>query len=246
MNYKRCQYIVEGECEEQLINALKVEPILINPGKIKVHNIIQEEIPRRDVNMIKEGTRVVFVFDTDVEKTDILLKNIAHVKKYVSQVKVLLLAQVLNFEDEIARATDVKKAQDLTRSSSVRDFKSAICKMKVDEFRNSLERHHLDVSVLWTKKPLNSFSSVIQNEKSINNDLLINPLHGRSKSKYELLWRYIKDKAPSILTFDEVERVCGFPIDHSFLNAKKELEAYGYKVGKISMKEKTVRIEECD
>ena len=66
MNYKRCQYIVEGECEEQLINALKVEPILINPGKIKVHNIIQEEIPRRDVNMIKEGTRVVFVFDTDV------------------------------------------------------------------------------------------------------------------------------------------------------------------------------------
>ena len=81
MNYKRCQYIVEGECEEQLINALKVEPILINPGKIKVHNIIQEEIPRRDVNMIKEGTRVVFVFDTDVEKTDILLKNIAHVKK---------------------------------------------------------------------------------------------------------------------------------------------------------------------
>ena len=65
-------------------------------------------------------------------------------------------------------------------------------------------------------------------------------------SKYEPLWRYIKDKAPSILTFDEVEQVCGFPIDHSFLNAKKELEAYGYKVGKISMKEKMVRIEKCD
>ena len=62
-------------------------------------------------------------------------------------------------------------------------------------------------------------------------------------SKYDPLWRYIQAISPSVLTFDEVERVCGFPIDHSFLNAKKELVGYGYKVGKISMKEKTVRIE---
>jgi len=65
-------------------------------------------------------------------------------------------------------------------------------------------------------------------------------------SKYDPLWRHIKEMAPTVLTFDEVERVCGFLIDHSFLNAKKELEAYGYKVGKISMKEKMVRIEKCD
>ena len=62
-------------------------------------------------------------------------------------------------------------------------------------------------------------------------------------SKYDPLWRHIQNTSPSVLTFDEVERVCGFPIDHSFLNAKKELVGYGYKVGKISMKEKTVRIE---
>ena len=62
-------------------------------------------------------------------------------------------------------------------------------------------------------------------------------------SKYDSLWRYIQETSPSVLTFDEVERACGFPIDHSFLNAKKELEGYGFKVGKISMKEKTVRIE---
>ena len=45
-------------------------------------------------------------------------------------------------------------------------------------------------------------------------------------SKYDPLWRHIKETAPAFLNFDEVERVCGFPIDHSFLNAKKELEAY--------------------
>ena len=32
----------------------------------------------------------------------------------------------------------------------------------------------------------------------------------------------------------------GTPIDHSFLTYKKELIEYGYKVGKISMKEQTV------
>ena len=63
-------------------------------------------------------------------------------------------------------------------------------------------------------------------------------------SKYDPLWEYIKnnaDNAPAELSFDEVRRICGFPIDHAFLNCKKELEAYGYQVGKISMKNRTVQ-----
>lgn len=40
MNYKRCMYFVEGDCEEQLINALKLEPRRLIPGKVKVHNVI--------------------------------------------------------------------------------------------------------------------------------------------------------------------------------------------------------------
>ena len=35
----------------------------------------------------------------------------------------------------------------------------------------------------------------------------------------------------------------GLPIDHSFLTYKKELIEYGYKVGKISMKEQRVTFE---
>lgn len=45
------------------------------------------------------------------------------------------------------------------------------------------------------------------------------------------------------LTFDEIQNIAGVPIDHSFLNFKKELTNYGYQVGKISMKEKTVSFE---
>lgn len=61
-------------------------------------------------------------------------------------------------------------------------------------------------------------------------------------SKYNALWEYVKkDGRQSFkLTFDEIQDIVGIPIDHSFLKYKKELAEYGYQVGKISMKEKTV------
>lgn len=62
-------------------------------------------------------------------------------------------------------------------------------------------------------------------------------------SKYDPLWKYICAVQPTILSFSEVEEICGFPIDHSFLSFKKELDAYGFKIGRISMKEKTVVVE---
>lgn len=62
-------------------------------------------------------------------------------------------------------------------------------------------------------------------------------------SKYDPLWEYIRKNEPKMITFDEVEAVCGIPLDHAFLTFKKELLAYGFRVGKISMKEKTIRIE---
>lgn len=64
-------------------------------------------------------------------------------------------------------------------------------------------------------------------------------------SKYDKLWEYIRDSGADSfsLTFDEIEKIAGLPIDHSFLTYKKELTEYGYKVGKISMKTQTVPFE---
>lgn len=61
-------------------------------------------------------------------------------------------------------------------------------------------------------------------------------------SKYEPLWKYLKEKKEKnyILTYEEIRNILGFDIDHSFLTYKKELKEYGYEVGKISMKEKTI------
>lgn len=64
-------------------------------------------------------------------------------------------------------------------------------------------------------------------------------------SKYDSLWEYVqRNGEPSFrLTFAQIQDVAGVPIDHSFLKYKKELAAYGYQVGKISMKEQTVLFE---
>ena len=67
-------------------------------------------------------------------------------------------------------------------------------------------------------------------------------------SKYDQLWEHIqKDGNSQIkLTFDEIRDITGIGIDHSFLNYKKELTEYGYQVGKISLKEKTVIFNRID
>ena len=66
-------------------------------------------------------------------------------------------------------------------------------------------------------------------------------------SKYEPLWGWVgKQSAKNFtLTFAEIQKILGFPIDHSFLTYKKERLAYGYQVGKIYMKKQTVDFQKA-
>lgn len=67
-------------------------------------------------------------------------------------------------------------------------------------------------------------------------------------SKYNLLWKYIRENGGQSLklSFDEIEHIAGIAIDHSFLNYKKELLDYGYEVKKISLKEKTILFQKTN
>ncbi len=62
-------------------------------------------------------------------------------------------------------------------------------------------------------------------------------------SKYQTLWEYIGSSGQDSfqLTFDEIHQIAGIEIDHAFLTYKKELSAFGYQVGKISLKQQTVQ-----
>lgn len=61
-------------------------------------------------------------------------------------------------------------------------------------------------------------------------------------SKYDPVWQYLKTNESDliVLSFEEINNILGFKIDHSFLNYKKEAMTYGYKIGKISLKEKKI------
>ena len=67
-------------------------------------------------------------------------------------------------------------------------------------------------------------------------------------NKYNSLWEYVQrsEKQSLKMTFEEIQNITGTPIDHSFLNYKKDIIGYGYQVGKISMKERTVEFKKVN
>ena len=143
-----CIYFVEGACEEKLINSLKSTPGLIRPGKVKVFNVIQDELKTSHLLSIKDGY-VVFVFDTDKPETIHLFANIKKVKDICpSKVKLLFLVQVPNFEQEMIRATDIKEITQLTKSQSRKDFKADFIELK--DCRSVLARHKFNIKKIWT------------------------------------------------------------------------------------------------
>lgn len=160
-----CIYFVEGQCEKKLIEALKEEPQRLRPGKIKVWNLIKDEIPSSILLTIKEGSVVVLVFDTDVLQTDKLKKNIQNLKTRCKKINIVYLAQVLNLEDELVRCTDVSKVQDLTNSNSKREFKRDFCSMT--NCRQILDRHHLDVERLWNSRYPDAYGFISNNSLDI-------------------------------------------------------------------------------
>ena len=151
MTNRKYYYFVEGQCEEKLVKALKLNPALLMPGKVKIFNVVQNIISLSILMSIEPGSAAVLIFDTDKAETDHLKSNINSLKKRCSGVDVLTILQVLNFEDEIERTTDVKNAENLTKSKTVEDFKSTVNRIKDVDFRRMLERHRLDMNELWEK-----------------------------------------------------------------------------------------------
>lgn len=48
------------------------------------------------------------------------------------------------------------------------------------------------------------------------------------------------------LSFDEIEQIAGITVDHSLLRYKKEMEGCGWRVEKISLKNRTIRFAKED
>ena len=150
-----------------MIAALKETPARLIPGKVKVFNVVQNLIPKSQMLSIQAGTTVVLVFDTDVSQTSNLKKNLELLTRYCGKLKIIFLPQVLNLENELVSCTDVRTVMELTKSGSVKNFKTDFCKIKTKDCRSMLEHHKLDYPRLWMTKAPEAFNFVDNNSFQI-------------------------------------------------------------------------------
>lgn len=164
---KNCIYFVEGSCEKQLVEALKLPPAKLIPGKVIVFNPIQKRLPMSQLLTIRPNSIVVFVYDTDVQEVDILRDNILLIRKFCERVRLVHLMQVPNIEGELVRCTDVKSVLLLTKSRAANDFKSDFCRPTPQACRYLLERHHLNADLLWTAAAPQPFNNLERNRTTV-------------------------------------------------------------------------------
>ena len=160
-----CIYFAEGKCEERLLNALKENPQKIQPGRVKVFNVIQELLPKSQLVTIQAGTTVVLVFDTDVLNTEYMRENIKRLSTLCTKIKLVFLPQVLNFEDELVRCCEIKSVTELTHSRSNKDFKRDFCSLT--NVRAVLERANLNVDKIWSEDTPAEFAFLVKNSQEI-------------------------------------------------------------------------------
>ena len=146
---KYYQYYVEGQDEEKLIQVLKTELRLIEPGKVEKFNVVSEELTKLRIMSIKMATIVVLVFDTDAGNINTLKKNIKFLKEQKAIKNVLCITQVKNLEDELKRSCDIKDVKELTGSKSNSDFKHDIRKEK--QFGKKLLKKGFDIKKFWAQ-----------------------------------------------------------------------------------------------
>ena len=115
------------------------------------------------------------------------------------------------------------------------------------EFVEALARGEGNFFDGWMKNPMSAMISCNDGFRPVSFYLEVledyPPLNKTNfMSKYDALWKHIaaQDEDVLKLSFSQIGEIAGIPLDHSFLRFKKELLAYGYEVGKISLKEETV------
>lgn len=159
------QYYVEGENEKYFINTLKSELRCIIPGKVEKFNTIQDEFTTARIRTLIHDTIVILVFDTDVVKIDILMKNIELLKGQKSVKDVICIPQIKNLEDELIRCCNIKVIEELTHSCSKKDFKRDFLACK--NLGSRLIKCGFDINKIWTGKPKGLFCKIVNGAEKI-------------------------------------------------------------------------------
>ena len=159
------QYYVEGDDEKRLLEVLKGDLGYIASGKVEKFNVVQNELKITRIRPLKRDTIVVLVYDTDVEKTDILQKNVDFLKSQAGIKDVICVPQVKNLEEELLYSCRIKNICELTNSKSNKDFKSDF--IRCTNLGSRLTKCSFDLAKFWSRVPDNKFSVFGNDAKKI-------------------------------------------------------------------------------
>ena len=148
MRNRQVIYFVEGECEERLIRSLVNDFSILIPGRIRILNIAQKRIPKSIYTTLRQGSCIVFVFDTDAGEPQIAEENIKALARFVPDAELVVIPQNRNLEDELCRACGLREIRTLTRSRSRSDFKKDF--IHASNLQRLMEECGFDFNLLWT------------------------------------------------------------------------------------------------
>lgn len=141
-------YFVEGECEEKLINAYKVPPYAkFKPGKVEVYNFVMKRITNQRLLALNKKTIIILVYDTDVEKTDILEENIRKLREF--EFKVYHVQSIKTFEDELIYSSNLKSVNSLFGTKGKAEFKAHF--IRQDNLPSRLNKIDFRIDKMWSR-----------------------------------------------------------------------------------------------
>ena len=142
---------MEGETERAFIEQIKNKYII--SGKIDVLNILQNDIKNSRLMSIKPNTTIILIFDTDVQEKELLnrlAQNIKILKASKHIKEIIVIPQVLNFEDELVYATNIKSIEKFIPNCTKKEFKSKFIKLG-SNIVAMLEKQDFNADKLWSR-----------------------------------------------------------------------------------------------
>lgn len=171
MGRRLFQYFVEGECEKNFISSFihaQKSDLMLQPGKIEKLNPVTQKISEAKALTINNDTKVVFVFDTDIQNTQILDANIETLKDIagLEDDDIILVMSVKNFEEElIYSAVKFKNINQLFSTKGIHAFKKEFANCK--NIEDKLLALGFDLKLIWARQPNGNFNNYKNNSKLI-------------------------------------------------------------------------------
>lgn len=162
-------YFVEGECEKAFLKSFIFSADKhFRLGRVEVFNFINERLSKQKARSINERMSVAIVFDTDVDKTDLLDENIK-VLKTVSQLNddhIVLIPSIKTFEDEIVYScVKLKTIHELFKTKSVSEFKKKF--INHSDLISKLDEVGFNLELMWSREAKPPFNKYTNSSKKI-------------------------------------------------------------------------------